>query len=64
MGLKLAYPEGEDGEITKNLIKKYDLEDNPTPSYTPVLIESDNDDVKDIGTMFFLFYKFYKYQIN
>ena len=58
MGLKLAYPKGKDGEITKNLIKKYGLEDNPTPLYTLVLVKSDNDDVKDIGTMFFYFTNF------
>ena len=52
-GLKLIHPEGEDVEITKNLIKKYGLENNPTPLYTLVLIKSENDDVEDIGTMFF-----------
>ena len=54
-GLKLIYPEGEDAETAKNLIKKYGLEDNPTPLYTLVLIKSENDDVEDIGTMFFYF---------
>ena len=66
-GLKLIHPEGEDAETAKNLIKKYGLEDNPTPLYTLVLIKSENDDVEDIGTMFFLFYKFkifYKYQFK
>ena len=54
-GLKLIHPEGEDAETAKNLIKKYGLEDNPTPLYTLVLIKSENDDVEDIGTMFFYF---------
>ena len=63
-GLKLTHPEGEDVEITKNLIKKYGLKNNSTPLYTLVLIKAENDDVQDIGTMFFLFYKFYKYQNN
>ena len=57
-GLKLTKPEGEDEEITKNLVKKYGLKNNPTPLYTLVLIKADNDDVEDIGTMFFYFTNF------
>ena len=57
-GLKLIRPEGEDVETTKNLIKKYGLENNPTPLYTLVLIKSENGDVEDVGTMFFYFTNF------
>ena len=57
-GLKLTKPEGKDEEITKNLVKKYGLKNNPTPLYTLVLIKADNDDVEDIGTMFFYFTNF------
>ena len=57
-GLKLTHPVGEDEEITKNLVKKYGLKNNPTPLYTLVLIKADNDDVEDIGTMFFYFTNF------
>ena len=62
-GLKLTKPEGEDEEITKNLVKKYGLKNNPTPLYTLVLIKADNDDVEDIGTMFFYFTNFVNIRI-
>ena len=63
-GLKLTKPEGEDEEITKNLVKKYGLKNNPTPLYTLVLIKADNDDVEDIGTMFFYFTNFVNIRIT
>ena len=63
-GLKLTHPEGEDEEITKNLVKKYGLKNNPTPLYTLVLIKADNDDVEDIGTMFFYFTNFINIRIT
>ena len=63
-GLKLTHPEGEDVEITKNLIKKYGLKNNPTPLYTLVLIKAENDDVEDIGTMFFYFTNFTNIRIT
>ena len=57
-GLKLIHPEGENVKTTKNLIKKYGLENNPTPLYTLVLIKSENNDIENIGTMFFYFTNF------
>ena len=63
-GLKLTKPEGKDEEITKNLIKKYGLKNNPTPLYTLVLIKADNDDEEDIGTMFFHFTNFVNIRIT
>ena len=63
-GLKLTKPEGENEEITKNLVKKYGLKNNPTPLYTLVLIKADNDDVEDIGTMFFYFTNFVNIRIT
>ena len=63
-GLKLTHPEGEDVEITKNLIKKYGLKNNPTPLYTLVLIKTENDDVEDIGMMFFYFTNFTNIRIT
>ena len=63
-GLKLTHPEGEGGEITKNLVKKYGLKNNPTPLYTLVLIKADNDDAEDIGTMFFYFTNFVNIRIT
>ena len=63
-GLKLTKPEGKDEEITKNLVKKYGLKNNPTPLYTLVLIKADNDDVEDIGTMFFYFTNFVNIRIT
>ena len=63
-GLKLTNPEGEDEEITKNLVKKYGLKNNPTPLYTLVLIKADNDDEEDIGTMFFYFTNFVNIRIT
>ena len=63
-GLKLTYPEGEDEEITKNLVKKYGLKNNPTPLYTLVLIKADNNDEEDIGTMFFYFTNFVNIRIG
>ena len=63
-GLKLTHPGGEDEEITKNLVKKYGLKNNPTPLYTLVLIKADNDDVEDIGTMFFYFTNFVNIRIT
>ena len=63
-GLKLTHPGGEGGEITKNLIKKYGLKNNPTPLYTLVLIKTDNDDEEDIGTMFFYFTNFVNIRIT
>ena len=63
-GLKLTHPGGEGGEITKNLVKKYGLKNNPTPLYTLVLIKADNDDVEDIGTMFFYFTNFVNIRIT
>ena len=63
-GLKLTYPEGEDEEITKNLVKKYGLKNNPTPLYTLVLIKADNNEEEDIGTMFFYFTNFVNIRIG
>ena len=63
-GLKLTNPEGEDEEITKNLVKKYGLKNNPTPLYTLVLIKADSDDEEDIGTMFFYFTNFVNIRIT
>ena len=63
-GLKLTHPGGEDEEITKNLVKKYGLKNNPTPLYTLVLIKADNDDEEDIGTMFFYFTNFVNIRIG
>ena len=63
-GLKLTHPEGEDVEITKNLIKKYGLKNNSTPLYTLVLIKAENDDAEDIGTMFFYFTNFTNIRIT
>ena len=63
-GLKLTHPGGEDEEITKNLVKKYGLKNNPTPLYTLVLIKADNDDEEDIGTMFFYFTNFVNIRIT
>ena len=63
-GLKLIHPGGEGGEITKNLVKKYGLKNNPTPLYTLVLIKADNDYVEDIGTMFFYFTNFVNIRIT
>ena len=63
-GLKLIHPGGEGGEITKNLVKKYGLKNNPTPLYTLVLIKADNDDAEDIGTMFFYFTNFVNIRIT
>ena len=63
-GLKLTNPEGENEEITKNLVKKYGLKNNPTPLYTLVLIKADNDDEEDIGTMFFYFTNFVNIRIT
>ena len=63
-GLKLTHPGGENEEITKNLIKKYGLKNNPTPLYTLVLIKADNDDEEDIGTMFFYFTNFVNIRIT
>ena len=63
-GLKLTKPEGKDEEITKNLVKKYGLKNNPTPLYTLVLIKADNDDVEVIGTMFFYFTNFVNIRIT
>ena len=63
-GLKLTKPEGKDEEITKNLVEKYGLKNNPTPLYTLVLIKADNDDEEDIGTMFFYFTNFVNIRIG
>ena len=63
-GLKLTHPGGEDEEITKNLVEKYGLKNNPTPLYTLVLIKADNDDEEDIGTMFFYFTNFVNIRIT
>ena len=63
-GLKLTHPGGKDEEITKNLVKKYGLKNNPTPLYTLVLIKADNDDEEDIGTMFFYFTNFANIRIT
>ena len=63
-GLKLTHPGGEGGEITKNLVKKYGLKNNPSPLYTLVLIKADNDDEEDIGTMFFYFTNFVNIRIG
>ena len=63
-GLKLTHPGGEDKEITKNLVEKYGLKNNPTPLYTLVLIKADNDDEEDIGTMFFYFTNFTNIRIT
>ena len=63
-GLKLTKPEGEDKEITKNLVKKYGLKNNPTPLYTLVLIKADNDEEEDIGTMFFYFTNFVNIRLS
>ena len=63
-GLKLTKPEGKDEEITKNLVEKYGLKNNPTPLYTLVLIKADNDDVEDIGTIFFYFTNFVNIRIG
>ena len=63
-GLKLTHPGGKDKEITKNLVEKYGLKNNPTPLYTLVLIKADNDDEEDIGTMFFYFTNFVNIRIT
>ena len=56
-GLKLDVPilNVESNIISKELIKKYGTVNNPTPLYTLVLIKSENDEIEDLGTIFFYF---------
>ena len=57
-GLKLEITENVVDSLTKSLIRKYGLVDNPTPLYTLVLIKDDIGEVIDVGTLFFYFTNF------